>query len=93
MLISFVYMRILFNFSENTELTSNMYSNCESSNYLYPYFFQIASIVTLPFDVVKTRRQVELGELQAKNCNIEINLIILTLLIIQLLSGVSLHMA
>ncbi|KAL3980749.1 CUG-BP- and ETR3-like factor [Sarotherodon galilaeus] len=28
----------------------------------------IASIVTLPFDVVKTRRQVELGELQAKNC-------------------------
>ncbi|XP_023145772.2 probable mitochondrial glutathione transporter SLC25A40 [Amphiprion ocellaris] len=27
----------------------------------------IASIVTLPFDVVKTRRQVELGELQAKN--------------------------
>lgn len=26
-----------------------------------------ASIVTLPFDVVKTRRQVELGELQAKN--------------------------
>ncbi|XP_062841667.1 probable mitochondrial glutathione transporter SLC25A40 [Trichomycterus rosablanca] len=27
----------------------------------------IASIATLPFDVVKTRRQVELGELQAKN--------------------------
>lgn len=27
----------------------------------------VASIVTLPFDVVKTRRQVELGELQAKN--------------------------
>ncbi|XP_036414349.1 solute carrier family 25 member 40 isoform X1 [Colossoma macropomum] len=27
----------------------------------------IASIVTLPFDVVKTRRQVELGELQARN--------------------------
>ncbi|XP_072548375.1 mitochondrial glutathione transporter SLC25A40 [Salminus brasiliensis] len=27
----------------------------------------IASVVTLPFDVVKTRRQVELGELQAKN--------------------------
>lgn len=27
----------------------------------------IASIVTLPFDVVKTRKQVELGELQAKN--------------------------
>ncbi|XP_019948870.1 mitochondrial glutathione transporter SLC25A40 [Paralichthys olivaceus] len=27
----------------------------------------IGSIVTLPFDVVKTRRQVELGELQAKN--------------------------
>lgn len=27
----------------------------------------IASIVTLPFDVVKTRRQVEVGELQAKN--------------------------
>ncbi|XP_027869004.1 mitochondrial glutathione transporter SLC25A40 [Xiphophorus couchianus] len=27
----------------------------------------IAAIVTLPFDVVKTRRQVELGELQAKN--------------------------
>lgn len=26
----------------------------------------IASVVTLPFDVVKTRRQVELGELQAK---------------------------
>lgn len=61
-----------------------MYSNSESSNYLYPYFFQIASIVTLPFDVVKTRRQVELGELQAKNCNIDINFIILTLLIIQL---------
>lgn len=32
-------------------------------------FFQFASVVTLPFDVVKTRRQVELGELQAKNCN------------------------
>ncbi|XP_061633416.1 probable mitochondrial glutathione transporter SLC25A40 isoform X1 [Phyllopteryx taeniolatus] len=27
----------------------------------------IASIITLPFDVVKTRRQVELGELQAMN--------------------------
>ncbi|XP_053183528.1 probable mitochondrial glutathione transporter SLC25A40 isoform X2 [Scomber japonicus] len=27
----------------------------------------IASIVTLPFDVVKTRRQVEIGELQAQN--------------------------
>ncbi|KAK3540934.1 hypothetical protein QTP86_005874 [Hemibagrus guttatus] len=27
----------------------------------------IASIATLPFDVVKTRRQVELGELRAKN--------------------------
>ncbi|XP_028833100.1 mitochondrial glutathione transporter SLC25A40 [Denticeps clupeoides] len=27
----------------------------------------VASVVTLPFDVVKTRRQVELGELQAKN--------------------------
>ncbi|XP_053744222.1 probable mitochondrial glutathione transporter SLC25A40 [Synchiropus splendidus] len=27
----------------------------------------VASIVTLPFDVVKTRRQVELGELEAKN--------------------------
>nr|XP_046159291.1 solute carrier family 25 member 40-like [Oncorhynchus gorbuscha] len=27
----------------------------------------IASIVTLPFDVVKTRRQVEIGELQAMN--------------------------
>ncbi|XP_037640695.1 solute carrier family 25 member 40-like isoform X1 [Sebastes umbrosus] len=27
----------------------------------------IASLLTLPFDVVKTRRQVELGELQAKN--------------------------
>lgn len=37
------------------------------------YFFQIASIVTLPFDVVKTRRQVELGELQAKNCKYGIN--------------------
>lgn len=73
-------------------LTSNLYSNSESSNYLYQYFFQIASIVTLPFDVVKTRRQVELGELQAKNCNIEIDFIILTLLIIQLLTGVSLHM-
>ncbi|XP_076869039.1 mitochondrial glutathione transporter SLC25A40 [Brachyhypopomus gauderio] len=27
----------------------------------------IAAVVTLPFDVVKTRRQVELGELQAQN--------------------------
>ncbi|KAM4600737.1 mitochondrial glutathione transporter SLC25A40 [Polymixia lowei] len=27
----------------------------------------VASIATLPFDVVKTRRQVELGELQARN--------------------------
>lgn len=35
----------------------------------YFHVLQIASIVTLPFDVVKTRRQVELGELQAKNCN------------------------
>lgn len=92
MLLSFVYMRILFNFSENRKLTSNLYSNSESSNYLCPYFFQIASIVTLPFDVVKTRRQVELGELQAKNCNIEINFITFTLLIIQLLTAVSLHM-
>lgn len=33
---------------------------------------QIAAVVTLPFDVVKTRRQVELGELQAKNCNYDI---------------------
>lgn len=31
-------------------------------------YLQIASIVTLPFDVVKTKRQVELGELQAMNC-------------------------
>jgi len=37
--------------------------------YTYFHLFQIASIVTLPFDVVKTRRQLELGELQAKNCN------------------------
>lgn len=37
----------------------------------YFNFFQIASIVTLPFDVVKTRRQVELGALlHAKNGNI-----------------------
>uniref|UniRef100_A0A8C5H3N0 Mitochondrial glutathione transporter SLC25A40 n=1 Tax=Gouania willdenowi TaxID=441366 RepID=A0A8C5H3N0_GOUWI len=32
----------------------------------------IASIVTLPFDVVKTRRQVELGELQAKNLSSQV---------------------
>uniref|UniRef100_A0A3Q3Q3H5 Mitochondrial glutathione transporter SLC25A40 n=3 Tax=Monopterus albus TaxID=43700 RepID=A0A3Q3Q3H5_MONAL len=33
----------------------------------------IASIVTLPFDVVKTRRQVELGELQAKNLSHQVS--------------------
>lgn len=33
----------------------------------------IASIVTLPFDVVKTRRQVELGELQAKNLSYKVS--------------------
>ncbi|XP_041649426.1 solute carrier family 25 member 40 [Cheilinus undulatus] len=33
----------------------------------------IASLVTLPFDVVKTRRQVELGELQAKNLSPEVS--------------------
>ncbi|XP_045900834.1 solute carrier family 25 member 40 [Micropterus dolomieu] len=33
----------------------------------------IASIVTLPFDVVKTRRQVELGELQAKNLSCQVS--------------------
>ncbi|XP_020497613.1 mitochondrial glutathione transporter SLC25A40 [Labrus bergylta] len=33
----------------------------------------IASIITLPFDVVKTRRQVELGELQAKNLSHEVS--------------------
>ncbi|KAM4580013.1 mitochondrial glutathione transporter SLC25A40 [Odontesthes bonariensis] len=33
----------------------------------------IASIVTLPFDVVKTRRQVELGELQAKNLSCQMS--------------------
>ncbi|XP_059195549.1 probable mitochondrial glutathione transporter SLC25A40 [Centropristis striata] len=32
-----------------------------------------ASIVTLPFDVVKTRRQVELGELQAKNLSHQVS--------------------
>ncbi|KAL7393456.1 hypothetical protein ABVT39_011114 [Epinephelus coioides] len=33
----------------------------------------IAAIVTLPFDVVKTRRQVELGELQAKNLSHQVS--------------------
>ncbi|XP_017280614.1 solute carrier family 25 member 40 [Kryptolebias marmoratus] len=33
----------------------------------------VAAIVTLPFDVVKTRRQVELGELQAKNLPCELS--------------------
>uniref|UniRef100_A0A8D3C7X1 Mitochondrial glutathione transporter SLC25A40 n=1 Tax=Scophthalmus maximus TaxID=52904 RepID=A0A8D3C7X1_SCOMX len=33
----------------------------------------IASVVTLPFDVVKTRRQVEVGELQAKNLTSKIS--------------------
>ncbi|KAK2910241.1 mitochondrial glutathione transporter SLC25A40 [Channa argus] len=33
----------------------------------------IASIVTLPFDVVKTRRQVELGELQARNLSRQVS--------------------
>ncbi|KAM6995058.1 mitochondrial glutathione transporter SLC25A40 isoform 1-T2 [Tautogolabrus adspersus] len=33
----------------------------------------IASIITLPFDVVKTRRQVELGEIQAKNLSHEVS--------------------
>jgi len=47
---------------------------CKLSRSVIPFvwsmvYFQIASIVTLPFDVVKTRRQVELGELQALNCN------------------------
>ncbi|KAM8735060.1 mitochondrial glutathione transporter SLC25A40 isoform 2-T2 [Acanthopagrus schlegelii] len=32
-----------------------------------------ASVVTLPFDVVKTRRQVELGELQAKNLSSQVS--------------------
>lgn len=38
---------------------------------MFLLFCQIASIVTLPFDVVKTRRQVELGERDAKKCNHE----------------------
>ncbi|KAI4873118.1 hypothetical protein NFI96_015553 [Prochilodus magdalenae] len=33
----------------------------------------IASIITLPFDVVKTRRQVELGELQARNLSPQVS--------------------
>ncbi|XP_069552096.1 mitochondrial glutathione transporter SLC25A40 [Brachyistius frenatus] len=33
----------------------------------------IASIITLPFDVVKTRRQVEVGELQAKNLSCQVS--------------------
>ncbi|KAM9310423.1 mitochondrial glutathione transporter SLC25A40 isoform 2-T2 [Pholidichthys leucotaenia] len=33
----------------------------------------IASVFTLPFDVVKTRRQVELGELQAKNLSSQLS--------------------
>ncbi|XP_051575060.1 probable mitochondrial glutathione transporter SLC25A40 isoform X2 [Myxocyprinus asiaticus] len=33
----------------------------------------IAAIVTLPFDVVKTRRQVELGELQAMNLSTQVS--------------------
>ncbi|XDV40765.1 hypothetical protein PO909_009773 [Leuciscus waleckii] len=33
----------------------------------------IASIVTLPFDVVKTKRQVELGELQTKNLSTQVS--------------------
>ncbi|KAI7807151.1 probable mitochondrial glutathione transporter SLC25A40 isoform X1 [Triplophysa rosa] len=33
----------------------------------------IAAIVTLPFDVVKTRRQVELGELQATNLSTQVS--------------------
>ncbi|XP_042346836.1 solute carrier family 25 member 40 [Plectropomus leopardus] len=32
-----------------------------------------AAIVTLPFDVVKTRRQVELGELQARNLSYQVS--------------------
>ncbi|XP_029929380.1 mitochondrial glutathione transporter SLC25A40 [Myripristis murdjan] len=33
----------------------------------------VASIATLPFDVVKTRRQVELGELQAKKLSCQVS--------------------
>ncbi|KAK7146920.1 hypothetical protein R3I94_009684 [Phoxinus phoxinus] len=33
----------------------------------------IASIVTLPFDVVKTKRQVDLGELQTKNLSMQVS--------------------
>uniref|UniRef100_A0A673J349 Solute carrier family 25 member 40 n=1 Tax=Sinocyclocheilus rhinocerous TaxID=307959 RepID=A0A673J349_9TELE len=34
-----------------------------------------ASVITLPFDVVKTKRQVELGELQTMKCDVHTSLI------------------
>lgn len=33
--------------------------------FFFSFLTQIAAILTLPFDVVKTRRQIQLGEMEA----------------------------
>uniref|UniRef100_A0A673N1M4 Solute carrier family 25 member 40 n=1 Tax=Sinocyclocheilus rhinocerous TaxID=307959 RepID=A0A673N1M4_9TELE len=48
----------------------NMSNTCLSTCI---FLFQFASIVTLPFDVVKTKRQVELGELQTMKLSTQVS--------------------
>lgn len=39
---------------KNIQQMSNLYKKC--------FFLQVAALITLPFDVIKTHQQIELGE-------------------------------
>lgn len=82
------YMRILFKFSENTKLTSNVYSNSESSNYLYPYF-RLHPL--LRYHLMSSKPGDRWNWESYRQKIVILKLTLLFLLIIQLLSGVSLH--